>query len=773
MRFLRFRLRTRIFLGYGILIALLLGIAAFGCYGLSVVGDEIDKMDAISGNTNRAQELAFRLEAIRRGLADYRIDQDADSLRDATEAEARAATLLRESADYTLSAQRRAMFNGVAARLNELKSGQERFVALLDAGKSGLDRLFEAGDTLKSATTRLVDAATAGGISADATAALEVRTAVWAAEATGSRFMATHDPVWIAAFRKDAAAASQAMAAPHDSAVPEVGSTVALLASALESYVASFDKVSTTISEGESIYAGQIRPNLRDMQEVTGKGLDRLVKGYGIISERAYAISSETLTKQLALSAASAVIGIVLATLIARAIGRPIKAMTAAMTRLAAGETATEIPGRDSKDEIGEMARAMEVFRQQAIENNQLAAATEREQRAKERRQLAMDRHTQEFGSSVSGVMEGFSAASDTMRQAAAEVADGARKTRASTAITVEGAVASSRDLDSVAAAAEEMALSIGEISRQVTHVTVSVHTAVTRATETDAKIAGLSLAADRIGDVVRTISGIAAQTNLLALNATIEAARAGDAGRGFGVVAGEVKALAAQTANATNQIGSQIASIRAATGAAVTAVREVGEAIGHVETIATAIAAAVEEQASATRAITDNVHQVALATSSAAESMRGVLVIVESTDASGLAALHAAETVGRTADTLRSEVTDFLTAMSQGDDAERRRYERVRAGDAQVTLRISGRVGVVAKIEDISRGGVGLWHECEDRIGTEAEVTLPGGGSVHGRIARKASGVLGLVFVQDKASLERIDRALEFIRGDSSREAA
>jgi PilZ domain len=152
---------------------------------------------------------------------------------------------------------------------------------------------------------------------------------------------------------------------------------------------------------------------------------------------------------------------------------------------------------------------------------------------------------------------------------------------------------------------------------------------------------------------------------------------------------------------------------------------------------------------------------------------MRGVYSIVESTDTSGLAALNASDEVGSTAGTLRAEVTDFLAAMSHGDDAERRLYERIAVTDSQVTLRIAGRPGVEVRLEDISRGGAGLSHDSADTIGTEAEITLPGGGFVKARITRKERGKLGLVFLQDKASLERIDRALQFIRENSLSAAA
>ncbi len=600
-RLLRFRLRTKIFLGFGVLIGLLLGIAAFGSYGLSLVGEEIDLMDGIAGNANRLQELALQMEMIRRGLAEYHIDADENSLKAVTDAETRAAELLKLSAEYTLSEQRRTTFNGVAEKLRAFVAKQQRFVSLRGIGVAGRDKLTAIAQALDGGSVQLANAASSSGSSTDASAAvLAIRVALLGTQNSSSRFMASFDPAWVEAFKKDAATAVQALSIRDGPASPELKSAVSSLVSPLDLFVATFDKASAALLEGELIYADQIRPDLHDMQGVTTKALERLITGFNSTSQKAYAISSDTLMKQLGFSAAATLVGMVLALLIARAIIRPVNGMTVAMTKLATGDTESVIPGRESRDEIGEMARAVEVFRQQAIENRDLAAAQERTQAAKARRQAAMDLHTQDFGSSVSGVMESFMMAAASMRQAATNVTEGARQTRASTSSTVEGATSTARDLNAVAAAAEEMAVSINEISKQVAHVTVSVQAAVDRATETDAKVAGLSVAADKIGEVVRIISDIAGQTNLLALNATIEAARAGEAGKGFAVVAGEVKALAAQTARATDQIGSQIVAIRGATAEAVTAVREVGAAISQVEEVATAIAAAVEEQAGA-----------------------------------------------------------------------------------------------------------------------------------------------------------------------------
>jgi methyl-accepting chemotaxis protein len=311
------------------------------------------------------------------------------------------------------------------------------------------------------------------------------------------------------------------------------------------------------------------------------------------------------------------------------------------------------------------MARAIEVFRLQAIEHAELSTERERTRMAKDLRQQTMDRTVNGFSNAIAGVMDRFGDASEQMRHVAAEVSRGASQTRGKTSGTVERAEGSARELNAVAASSSELAASVNAITHKIVTVTDLVQTAVRHANATDSKVAGLSKAADQIGEIVRLITDIASRTNLLALNATIEAARAGESGRGFAVVAGEVKALAEQTTKATEQIGGQIVTIRNATQDAVLAVRDVSAVISEAAGVVTAIAEAVDRQSSATRAITDSVHSLSAGTTEATEAMREVLTIAEGTDSTSATLATAADRLGQTAETMRAEVTQFLTAMS------------------------------------------------------------------------------------------------------------
>jgi methyl-accepting chemotaxis protein len=448
--------------------------------------------------------------------------------------------------------------------------------------------------------------------------------------------------------------------------------------------------------------------------------------------------------------------------LVARIVG-----LQSVMLRLAHGDLSAEAPADKHNDEIGQMAEALTVFRAHARTAQALQAEADRTHGQNARQQVAMDRHTQDFGTSIAGVMDNLARSSERMRATAAEMSVASQRTRDSASRTAEGAVVSSTNLAAVASAAEEMSASINEISHQVARATQAAQVAVQRAATTDAKVASMADLADRVGNVVRLISDIAGRTNLLALNATIEAARAGEAGKGFAVVAGEVKALATQTSNATGEISTQIAAIRVATGDAVAAVREVGSAIAQVEQVATAIAAAVEQQAAGTREIAASVQTIAAANREATTSMQEVSAIAEHTDTASADVLSGADAVGRDAGTLKSEVTQFLDAMSRASEEERRRYERISGNGAETVLRTSGQPEMRLKVVDISRGGMALRSDWSPAAGVEVTLELPGAsGPVMARTVWSRAGSLALAFHQDEATLRLVDRVLVRIGG-------
>jgi methyl-accepting chemotaxis protein len=480
---------------------------------------------------------------------------------------------------------------------------------------------------------------------------------------------------------------------------------------------------------------------------------------------------------------------------------RRLMALRRAMAAIAAGDLDAAIP-QHGTDEITEMAAALVVFRQNARQTRALQAAADEAYRLKEHRQAAMDRHTQDFGTSAAGVMANLAASARAMRAVAAEMSEASQQAHNSAVRTAEGATTSAQNLASVAAAAEEMSASINEIGQQVARATGAAQAAVQRATVTDAKVASMAALAAKIGDVVRLINDVAGRTNLLALNATIEAARAGDAGKGFAVVASEVKALAMQTARATDEITVQITAIRAATDDAVAAVRDVGAAIGEVEQVATAIAAAVEQQAAVTHDIVASVHTVTAATQEATAAMQEVSDASARTEAASSKVLAGADDLGRDAHTLSGEVTEFLQEMASTSAESRRRYQRIAGNGAEAVLHThdgatrrladgatrhvadgatrrvadgatrrvaDGATRRVADgptrrvaIADISRGGVSLRCECQEAVGTEVQVELPGAdGAVVARIVRSGGSALALAFRLDEATLRQVDQVL------------
>lgn len=361
-----------------------------------------------------------------------------------------------------------------------------------------------------------------------------------------------------------------------------------------------------------------------------------------------------------------AIMGILFSFSIGRSISQPVVAMAAAMRRLAVGDLAVQLPGLDRGDEVGQMARAVEEFKIQAVAKAEKDLA-ERESKNRElaaSRKAELHHLAESFESAVGDIIEHVNSASSDLESSAMVLTRSSVATQELSAVVATASEETSNNVQSVASATEEMAASVNEIGRQVRDSNKIASEAVAQAERTDARMAELSLAAGRIGDVTMLITTIAGQTNLLALNATIEAARAGEAGRGFAIVAQEVKALAAQTTNATHEISMQIAAMQAATEESVLAIKEISGTIAQVSEIASTIAASVEEQGAATREIALNVQQAAVGTTRVATSIADVHRGAGDTGSASSQVLSAAQLLSSENKRLKIEVAKFLDTV-------------------------------------------------------------------------------------------------------------
>jgi methyl-accepting chemotaxis protein len=348
-----------------------------------------------------------------------------------------------------------------------------------------------------------------------------------------------------------------------------------------------------------------------------------------------------------------------------KGLSQPIARLKSVMEVLARNDLRADVPGIERRDELGEMARTVEVFKKNGLEVERLKGEQQvNERRAAEQRKADMVKMADNFEGAVSEIIETVSSASTELEASAGTLTKTAERAQEITTTVAAASEEASTNVQSVASATEEMASSVNEISRQVQESARMAGEAVDQARKTNDRVGELSKAAARIGDVVELINTIAGQTNLLALNATIEAARAGEAGRGFAVVASEVKALAEQTAKATGEIGHQITGIQSATQDSVNAIKEISGTIEKLSEISSTIAAAVEEQGAATQEIARNVQQAAQGTQQVSSNITDVQRGASETGSASSQVLAAAQSLSRDSNRLKLEVGKFLNTV-------------------------------------------------------------------------------------------------------------
>jgi methyl-accepting chemotaxis protein len=388
-----------------------------------------------------------------------------------------------------------------------------------------------------------------------------------------------------------------------------------------------------------------------------------LVSDQQRLESESNAIVGETERLILMLASGGFLLGGALALLLGRGISRPMTAMCKAMRELAGGNFDVVLPGLGRKDELGEMAGAVEEFKLQAI------AKAERDARAQDAqnkassaaRRAELIRFADDFEAAVGTIVSNVSASAVQLEQAAGTLTRTAETTQSLSSQVAGASEQASSNMQSVATATEELSASVDEIGRRVRDSNRIAEAAVLQAQQTDGRIGKLSRAAQEIGDVVKLITAIAEQTNLLALNATIEAARAGEAGRGFAVVASEVKSLASQTAKATDEISSHISGMQGATQESVAAIKEIGGTIAQISNIASSIASAVEQQSSATQEIARSVQNVAQGTQQAAANIMQVNRGATETGSASEEVLNSAKTLSTESTRLRDELDRFM----------------------------------------------------------------------------------------------------------------
>ncbi|ALK10919.1 methyl-accepting chemotaxis protein [Blastochloris viridis] len=537
---------------------------------------------------------------------------------------------------------------GVVARRDMIEA-RARLIALVASWRSEFARL-------EAVAARLGPDAAAAAARVDGHVA-DARAGIW-------RFFATEDAELKSQVDRGIDAAVHDLRALEAKDAPQIAAAAATLAKLAEQHRALFETSRAAIAKQATTIA-TIAPMRVEVTRLVDESLEAASKLEAKLNADVHSAVAGAARSGLAIGALTALVMAGAAVFGFAGVGRPIRRIAGVLDQLAEGDKTVDIPFTTRGDEVGDTARAAQVFKDNLIRMDQMTAEQrEAEARAEAEKRAAMHQLAVSFEGAVGGIIEAVSSAASQLQGAAQTMSAAADQTnRQSTAVASASEEASS-NVQTVASAAEELSASVSEIGRRVNESARIAAEAAKDADETASKVGRLSQAAQKIGDIVGLISTIAGQTNLLALNATIEAARAGDAGRGFAVVASEVKSLADQTAKATAEISAQIEEIQSSTADSAHAIGQITEIIRRMNEIATTIASAVEEQGAATTEIARNVQQASAGTAEVSSNIVGVTRAAADSSAASTQVLAAAGDLAIQSGVLKAEVGKFLATV-------------------------------------------------------------------------------------------------------------
>jgi methyl-accepting chemotaxis protein len=656
----RISLRGRVIGGFGLLIVLIAGISVFYDTKISAVGDTVVAIEHASAASDSVADFSRSLLEVRRIVVDYvRSGAAADRARSLAALEPPAKAL--DTLDGILG-----------ERAQVLRSGFTAYRAAFDKLDGDLKQRKDALSGVNSSGARLTNMLTTVTLELGAAndpalpAAQRLEQAVQALRAAAYRYAAalSSGDVDVIAAEKDRVGREAAALKASPAGTAGLAPIIDALPAQLDKFTGAADKLVAATGATETDFAQLVQAGVK-----LGGDAEKLRSEYQASRKDSIAgaieIAGRAFTAGTVAAFVGVLLGLALAALVSVSITALIRRITRVMSRLAEGDLTVTIDGAERGDQIGDMARAVGVFKDNAIRIRQVEAEQARLAEAAEaQRKAGLADLASRLESTVKGIAEAVKQSASRMHDSASTMNDAAERTKVRSSAVAAASEEASVNVQTVASAAEELSSSINEIGRQAQSSATVAQRASTQASQTTSTMASLSEAADRIGQVVKLINDIASQTNLLALNATIEAARAGEAGRGFAVVASEVKNLAGQTARATEDIAAQIAAIQGETRQAASAIKGIEAVIAEINEIASSTAAAVEQQSSATAEIARNVQQAAIGTDEVSSNITGVLEAAAETDIHARAALDNSTQLSDQAERLEQAVLSFLAGI-------------------------------------------------------------------------------------------------------------
>jgi methyl-accepting chemotaxis protein len=661
------RVSKKIYGGFAAVLLLLVFLAAMSFYTVRSIGHEFEEYGEMASDAMLIADLEGEMFKLQLKIRDFLIDNTDESRDHVRETFAELGKLIAEAKTAIQNPERAKLVAQIDEAEEHYRKGFEQVVELVaKRNKLVNDNLNPLGAELRKTLTEINQSAYADGDYQTANYAGVAQEQLLLARLYVVKFLDTNQEDEMERARAEFADLEKELKILDDSLEnPERRRLLAKLEEDLPKYRETAEELVATIHERNKIREEVLEQDGKKIREIATEIEKSAEHDEDKIREEVAAQVSADEIESIGVALVALCVGALMAFWIGRGISGPVNGLTAVMGRLADKDWSVEVPARDRGDEIGEMARAVQVFKENGMEISRLEAEqANQKQRAEEEKRKLLSQLANDFQASVGAVCETLAGSAQELQALANQMVHAVEETNSSAQAVAAASEQAAANVQTVASSAEEMASSIREISQQVAHSTQITGHAVQEVAQTNARVEQLAQAADRIGEIVRMITDIASKTNLLALNATIEAARAGEAGKGFAVVASEVKTLANQTAKATEEIGGQVAAIQGSTGEAVTAMRSIGSTIAKVNEIAQSIAAAVEEQTAATGEIARNTQEASTGTKQVTSNISSVTDTAKNTGQAAQHVLQASGDLAKQAERLRQEVAAFVSKV-------------------------------------------------------------------------------------------------------------